>query len=409
MFLDDLTRKLDLHHNRVILIPGNHDINRDACKAYFRLQKEKTGEEPPPPFWPKWEYFAKFFRRFYPGKAQFTKKQPWTLFKIPELKVAVAGLNSTMQESHRKEDHHGKVGKEQLRWFADCLADFKKQGWLRIGAIHHNVRRGAADDDEHLKDIDLLRDRLHGLLNLLLHGHTHKGDWDVLEENVPVLATGSTALKDADLPHGLTNQYQIVRIQREQVTRWCRAYDRNREKWVGDNRARPDGDDWRYAKNVSFTDVFTTFPNDKEKKQKTTSVSLIGQSFVWYVLTLMIGLSPIWIILLFSYAQPPEFPLKGLVTNDGLLFSIGLTASLSVLTASLMLDYHLFGKTVSHFLAKIVFYVVPVFIIIGCIAVALFSALYENNQPELLDNEFISISTYIIMTISAVYAILIKR
>src|SRR5262249_9724079 len=35
---------------------------------------------------------------------------------MPDLKLVVAGLNSTMRESHRDDDHYGYLGEAQLRW-----------------------------------------------------------------------------------------------------------------------------------------------------------------------------------------------------------------------------------------------------------------------------------------------------
>ncbi|MCP4699666.1 MAG: NACHT domain-containing protein, partial [Gammaproteobacteria bacterium] len=177
------------------------------------------------------------------------------------MKIVAAGLNSTMQESHRKKDHHGEVGKIQLQWFAERLEEYKRRGWFRIGTIHHNVRRGAVDDDEHLQDFDLLYDKLRGLLNLLLHGHTHKGDWDVLEDNVPILAAGSTALQTGQLPHGLSNQYQIIQIEPNLLTRWCRAYAPELKKWIADPRADPDGDNGKYTKTTIFAQAKETLPD----------------------------------------------------------------------------------------------------------------------------------------------------
>ena len=95
---------------------------------------------------------------------------------MPDLGVVVAGLNSTMAESHLEADHYGWVGEDQLRWFADRLDAYRRQGWLRLAAIHHNVVRGAVLDEENLRDADDLDRWLGGpVVNLLLHGHTHDG------------------------------------------------------------------------------------------------------------------------------------------------------------------------------------------------------------------------------------------
>ena len=97
------------------IVPGNHDVNRQACQAYFADQ-ESDQKAPIPPYSRKWRQFAAAFASFYadvPG-VSFTPDEPWTLFEMPDLAVVVAGLNSTMAESHLDQDHYGLVG--QTSW-----------------------------------------------------------------------------------------------------------------------------------------------------------------------------------------------------------------------------------------------------------------------------------------------------
>ena len=63
-FLEKLTDKdhLNLPRQRVAIIPGNHDINREACSAYFD-NCEADGIKPVPPWWPKWRHYADDVRR----------------------------------------------------------------------------------------------------------------------------------------------------------------------------------------------------------------------------------------------------------------------------------------------------------------------------------------------------------
>ncbi len=51
----------------------------------------------------------------------------------------VAGLDSVIAESHRPEDHYGFLGEPQLDFFAGKLRPYKERGWLRIGAVHHDL------------------------------------------------------------------------------------------------------------------------------------------------------------------------------------------------------------------------------------------------------------------------------
>ncbi|MGH4018226.1 MAG: trypsin-like peptidase domain-containing protein [Pseudonocardiaceae bacterium] len=154
-FLTALTEVVELPRRHVAIVPGNHDVNRNACDAYFRDQ-EADECEPVGPYWPKWRHLVAAFEQFYDGVdgVSFTPDEPWTLFEMPDLAVVVAGLNSTMAETHRDADHYGWVGEHQLRWFADRLARYRDQGWLRLAAVHHNAVRGATADDENLRDAD---------------------------------------------------------------------------------------------------------------------------------------------------------------------------------------------------------------------------------------------------------------
>lgn len=208
-FLKKLTDKdhLNLSRQRVAIIPGNHDVNRKACSSYFD-NCEADDDKPMAPWWPKWRHYATMFDEFYRDlpDVTFTAEQPWTLFEVPDLMVVVVGLNSTVVEGHdcqkageapdpKLPRHVGCVGEPQLRWFAERLDKYQDEGWFRIGAVHHNQQRRCKDDEENLEDADDLEHIIGPQLNLLLHGHTHEAKVGWLDQNVPILCTGSAALK----------------------------------------------------------------------------------------------------------------------------------------------------------------------------------------------------------------------
>jgi 3',5'-cyclic AMP phosphodiesterase CpdA len=247
-FIAELTGRLGLSRRRVVIVPGNHDVNRWACEAYFN---QCAADDTPPqaPYWPKWQHFAAMFERFYSGERsiRFAPERPYTLFEMPDLELVVAGLNSTMAESHLETDHYGWTGEAQLRWFAEELREFERRGWLRIGVVHHNVLRGAQDDEENLRDAGDLERILAPRLDLLLHGHTHNARLGRLATGLVVLSTGSAALKRGSRPPDVPNQYQVLRIEIEagRIRRWARRYEPDQKRWTGDNRVSDDGGDWR--------------------------------------------------------------------------------------------------------------------------------------------------------------------
>jgi WD40 repeat protein/uncharacterized protein YjbI with pentapeptide repeats/3',5'-cyclic AMP phosphodiesterase CpdA len=264
-FLSELASVLDLPRHRFAIVPGNHDINRKASEQYF-LGEEADEREPQKPYWPKWRHYATAFERFYGPtgwptdvpRPHFTADRPWTMFEISDLRVAIAGLNSTMAESHLPNDHYGSVGRDQLAWFGQHLRRHRDNGWLVLGAVHHNAVRRALADDENLTDADDLDRSLGqsaasypaegpGLLHLLLHGHTHDGQLNRLPSGLLALSTGSAAVPRTARAREIPNQYQVLTIQSHQVTRHCRVYLDEQRRWTGDNRADLVRDAWRHV------------------------------------------------------------------------------------------------------------------------------------------------------------------
>jgi formylglycine-generating enzyme required for sulfatase activity/3',5'-cyclic AMP phosphodiesterase CpdA len=242
--LGRLSAYLGIPREHIAMVPGNHGINRKTCEAYFN-ECEGDGVKPVAPYWPKWKQFAGFFGEFYQTvpEVTFTEGRPWTLWEMPELRMVVAGLNSTMVESHLDDTHYGWVGEGQLRWFLDALARYEREDWAVMGLVHHNVVRGAAADDENLKDAEELQRILGGSLDLLLHGHTHDGKVQRLGA-LPVFSTGSAALQVKQRPAEVPNQYQCLRLSAAGIDRWTRRYDPGDKRWIGETRCSPKGDTW---------------------------------------------------------------------------------------------------------------------------------------------------------------------
>ncbi|MGH3887777.1 MAG: NACHT domain-containing protein, partial [Pseudonocardiaceae bacterium] len=265
-FLTALTEAVGLTREHVAIVPGNHDVNRDACAAHF-LREKADERQPVAPYWPKWEHFAAAFEQFYDGVdgVSFTPDEPWTLFEMPDLHVVIAGLNSTMAESHLDSDHYGWVGEHQLRWFAQRLAGYRDRGWLRLAAVHHNAVRKAVADGENLRDAEDL-DQLLGqpkLVNLLLHGHTHDGRLHRLSSGLLALSTGSAAVTAEARPQEIPNQYQLLTVRPSGVTRHARQYAVGQRRWIGDTRISANGSDWYHQEVHPLQHVHRTFTREQ--------------------------------------------------------------------------------------------------------------------------------------------------
>ncbi len=254
--ISSLADVADLPRDHIAIVPGSRDVNRQACAAYF-LRQEAEEAIPVPPYWPKWENYAAAFNQLYlqsPGPT-FTPDEPWTVFEIPDVKAVVAGLNSTILETHLEDGNFGAVGEDQLRWFADRLAHYKRRGWLRLVALHHDISWDSPGGDV-LDDISDLN-RILGvseLANLFMSGRTPNTQVS-LRSGFATVASGEAIIADGVSYDKVLNQYQIIKFQADGFTRYARRYDRDAQRWVGDNRPSSDDSDWLHGYAFDFPEL----------------------------------------------------------------------------------------------------------------------------------------------------------
>ncbi|MBL7622712.1 TIR domain-containing protein [Frankia sp. AgB1.8] len=234
-----LADRLSLPVDRIALVPGRGDVSAAAARAYFAACEDEE-IEPTAPYWRKWRHFVDFHANLYRelGERTFAVGQEWTFYPMADLRLVVAGLNSTMAMSHLQADDRGEVGQAQARWFADRLAGYERAGWFRLAVGHHpplaadRVHSAKATD---AYGVDLI---LGGHVNLLLaaHGHgapTPDGPLPAVPTRLP---RSGTTLISAHPPHPVPTadtalRYQVLRIGRAEVTRLDRRFSRRAGAW----------------------------------------------------------------------------------------------------------------------------------------------------------------------------------
>ncbi len=235
-FLDETCRALDLDKERVVVVPGNHDVHWPSA-----------GIDPNRRF----DNYLGFLERFY-GAVVFKKLYPFVTwdFHVNSPRplpsdiisvhntsgVTIIGLNSCVYET--SQDHYGFIGGRQLDnvgsmldGIGGSLTDF------RIAVMHHHLHPfpepiRKKQDDAIWTDLSIIRDaglverRLEKLgFDLVLHGHKHRAqvretlvyDHSLTRGEIPrllVFGAGSTGVKSSELEHSIPNQYQLIETMR---------------------------------------------------------------------------------------------------------------------------------------------------------------------------------------------------
>ncbi|MDT3437998.1 TIR domain-containing protein [Pseudofrankia sp. BMG5.37] len=247
--LAGLAERLGLPVHRIALVPGRGDVSAAAARAYFAACEDEE-IEPTPPYWRKWRHFVDFHAGFYRelDDRTFAVGQEWTLYPMPDLRLVVVGLNSTMTMSHRSADDRGEVGQAQARWFADRLAGYERAGWFRVAIGHHPPLAADRVHSAKAADADGADLILGGHLNVLLaaHGHGAPAPNRPLPAAPARLPRSGTALISAHPPHPVPTaeaavRYQLVRVSRSEVTRLDRRFSRRAGAWRPADEVGPGG------------------------------------------------------------------------------------------------------------------------------------------------------------------------
>jgi WD40 repeat protein len=208
-YVTGLGAMFGLQPDRLVVVPGSRDITRLACEAYFADCKA-DGREPEPPYFPKWRHYSRMFDKLYQESEDlvFDAGQPWTMFFVHDLNLAVAGLNSTIAQTHLSAGRSGELGAAQVEWFGRELAAVAESGYLRIGLVAQLP--GAAGDAGFER---LLAPHL----NLLVHD----GDPDPLRPLPAELAVLPAAAGPASAAGpAAADRVQLLHLTRDGLAVW---------------------------------------------------------------------------------------------------------------------------------------------------------------------------------------------
>jgi len=268
-FVERLLFLVNKDRNKVILVPGNHDINWDlAARAYSpssegefvnqRKQDEPYTQlvkrAPSGSYWRKdpnvyelrLDPFKQFYESFYGDRTfPLIRSEMYSIHDLSrELNIVVIGFNSCDEIDACRES--GKLVSLDRRAFINTDAIYRAaqeaqqiDGFhhtIRIAVFHHNITSlNHGDDFLDPKYLRILK--LQGF-SFCVHGHAHTDSYDIFDATtsrvMPVVGAGSLAAPYRDRPPAVPMGYNLIAIDKSngKVYVHTRSHDESNLTWA---------------------------------------------------------------------------------------------------------------------------------------------------------------------------------
>ena len=268
-FLEELLELVGGERERVVLVPGNHDVNLKLSRECYVPATEQEFEDQPrydepyrqmvkkerdaKVYWRKIEEtyterfkpFKTLFDDFYRGTAAaytYPLDRDWmyTVYDYSRMYgLVIVGFNTCDEIDHL--DRRAFINTDAIYRAEDDSAFRAGEGGLvRIAVFHHNIRSVQHGEDFlDPKYLQILK--RHGF-DLCLHGHVHTAGLDVFDptqaKTLPVLGAGSLAAPYKDRPPAAPKGYNLIVINRESggIFAHTRCHDEDHLVWKADYR-----------------------------------------------------------------------------------------------------------------------------------------------------------------------------
>lgn len=257
VFLEKLMKEFQLAPRRLVMVPGNHDLNWELSRKAYSLHrraefKGSLGEglyidhgeivevRDESAYRLRFEPFSSFYQQLKQVPYPLEYAQQAILQHFPEKKLLVLGLNSAWQIDHafkaRTSIHSGALSSalSTLRT-APEYADT-----LKIAVWHHPI---AGEGEDQLRDHGFLERLAQAGFRIALHGHIHTASNDLFRydmtlggRRIDLVSAGTFGAPVAEWVPGYPLGYNLLRISGDRVVVETRRREALNGTWKPDAR-----------------------------------------------------------------------------------------------------------------------------------------------------------------------------
>ncbi|MBD2214628.1 tetratricopeptide repeat protein [Nostoc linckia FACHB-104] len=258
LFLNRLSQEFYLESQKIVIVPGNHDVNWQLAEAAYSIINTEYSQEGIEEYLTdengefiegldKEQYKQRFinFSRFYEViKGEFYPleyNQQYSLQHLPEQNLLILGLNSAWQIDHRRNKYRASINSEAL---SNALSLIRRnlayEDCLKIAVWHHSLNSIFGD---RITDSGVMERLATAGFRLVLHGGIHRNEnnsyryeYSTSGQQINIIGAGVFGASLQESGSHYPWQYNFLKIDSSKVTVETRRREDANGVWKPDLR-----------------------------------------------------------------------------------------------------------------------------------------------------------------------------
>lgn len=229
-FFNKLIERLNINKNKILLCPGNHDLDWKKTKSSM---SDKNTIENTDTYKEKFLNFKSFYESLKEKSFDLDFKEQSNINIFDDEKVIFLELNSSWNIDHLNRSKASINGESIAKSLSNLLKN-DYSNYLKVCLFHHPINHLEGMKDEFM---ELL---IENDFKFCFHGHIHtasKTEYSYNYKNlINVIGCGTFSCDDTSMIPGIPLQYNFVEVYNNKLKINTRRKERRMGSWMPDSR-----------------------------------------------------------------------------------------------------------------------------------------------------------------------------
>lgn len=228
-FIQKLIKGFKLQREKIIIVPGNHDYNRDTTIAAMDAEKIINDKL----YWEKFDSFQRFHANAT-GKCYSECIEQQGIINVYDAdKLLILGLNSSWAIDHINK-YKASINMDALYEVAIKILAGQYKDYLKIAVFHHPI---AGPEQMNSEFMELLAQMG---FKICMHGHIHEAKNEYFnyddKKKIRIIGAGTFGAITKEQVPGIPHQYNLIRWYSDYLEVHTRKKEKSDGGWKADAR-----------------------------------------------------------------------------------------------------------------------------------------------------------------------------